>query len=439
MGFETDSPPFPLSARASEIRAMAQNTRARSANGDNRNREEPEQNNEQNELFRGLIEEVRKDREERRRQEMMPRQLAHAPEVFKPPEYNGTGSIEVFIRQFLDVSEVNEWTERAAVLHLRRALKEEARDCGGSSETLGEIFTSLRARFGITSREAKLRLNSARKEYSMPLQSHATRIKELVGIAYPDMPRRVQEQMTLDQFINTLGLPRLQEHLLAIRPDTLIEAITAGNEFLQIRGGQRVKKMEVKESDREHEEEQVKPVQASPKVNPAHLPSPYGPAVFGRPATEQPTPSQLAPGLGQQGPGMINAANLPGAYGPTELRQPAFGQPGSAQPAPMPDQRGQQMIGQAMQMAQAGPVAPGPVLYSGGVTDPMSAIMAAVAQLTQSFSTLQQNLGRGRTPERRNQREQKPPLKCWHCGKEGHIKTRCPQFTQEQGNKGGQQ
>ena len=53
VGLETDSPPFPLSARASEIRAMAQNTRERSANGENRNREESEQNNEQNELFRG--------------------------------------------------------------------------------------------------------------------------------------------------------------------------------------------------------------------------------------------------------------------------------------------------------------------------------------------------------------------------------------------------
>ena len=61
----------------------------------------------------------------------MPRQLAPQPEVFKSPEYNGTGSVEVFIRQFLDVAEANTWDEKAALLHLRMALKDDARDCGG--------------------------------------------------------------------------------------------------------------------------------------------------------------------------------------------------------------------------------------------------------------------------------------------------------------------
>ena len=59
---------------------------------------------------------------------------------------------------------------------------------GGTGESLAEIFTALRARFGITTREAKVRLNGARRKANTLLQSHAHKIKGLMNIAYPDMP-----------------------------------------------------------------------------------------------------------------------------------------------------------------------------------------------------------------------------------------------------------
>ena len=75
----------------------------------------------------------------------MPRQLAPQLEVFKFPEYNDTGSLEVFIRQFLDVTKANNWGERAALLHPNQA-------------ELG-------------------------KKAGMPLQNHANRIKEKYHIS----------------------------------------------------------------------------------------------------------------------------------------------------------------------------------------------------------------------------------------------------------------
>ena len=78
-------------------------------------------------------------------------------------------------------------------------------------------------------------MNLARKEANTPLQTHATLMRELVGIAYPDVTGVSHKQMVLDQFINTLNSSRLQENLLAIRPTSLTEAVTAGNEFLLIR------------------------------------------------------------------------------------------------------------------------------------------------------------------------------------------------------------
>ena len=81
-----------------------------------------------------------------------------------------------------------------------------------------------------------------------------------MNIACPDMPEGMREQMTLDQYINTLENARLQEHLLAIRPTTMTEPIKAGNEFLQVRGGQmKVRQMEVNTDEESEAEEQVIP------------------------------------------------------------------------------------------------------------------------------------------------------------------------------------
>ena len=336
---------------------MAQNTRARSANGDDRVGQGhegplPGQPDVQAELFRELIQELRRDRQ----RPQLPQQPApQQQETFKAPEFNGTGSIEVFIRQFLDVAEANAWGQRATVLHLRRALKEEARDCAGASNTMAEIFTALRARYGISPREARVRINSTRKESSVPLQVHANTMRELVGIAYPGMPDEVHEQMALDQFVNTLNHPRLQEHLLAIRPDSLTEAVTAGNEFLQVRQTQlRAKQLEVEEET----EPRVMPVQTAPPFTaPASLPTACGMASPVSPVATQPTQVPPTPVVGQPAPAM--SAGVPG-------------------------------LGNMM---------------PGGVLDPMAALMAAMTQLAQGFSALQQSLSEKKNPGP----ERKPP------------------------------
>ena len=384
-GIITDSLPFPLSTRATYIRAMAQNTRARSANGDDRVGQGqevplPGQPDVHAELFRELIQELRRDRQ---RPQLPQQPVPQQQENFKAPEFNGTGSVEVFIRQFLDVAEANTWGERATVLHLRRALKEEARDCAGASNTMAEIFTALRARYGISPREARVRINSTRKENNVPLQTHANTMRELVGIAYPGMPEEVHEQMALDQFVNTLNNPRLQEHLLAIRPDSLTEAVTAGNEFLQVRQTQlRAKQLEVEEEG----ESRVMPMQAPPPVPaPASLPAVCGVASPVSPVATQPTQVPSTPTVGQSALAMT--AGIPG-------------------------------LGNVMT----------------GVPDPMMALMAAVTQLAQGFSALQQSINEKKSsgPERR-------PPQCWNCGKIGHLQSKCHQPKKVQGNQQGQQ
>lgn len=153
---------------------------------------------------------------------------------FKAPEYNGQTDVETFITQFTDVAEVNEWSAKAALLHLRERLKEQARDCGRGS-TLPAIFTMLRARFGITPKQARTRLANLKKEYKTTLQEHAMEVERLSNLAFGDLPEPTRQEMAVEHFSGSLGNAYLQRHLLAIHTPTLEAAVRAGNEFLQVK------------------------------------------------------------------------------------------------------------------------------------------------------------------------------------------------------------
>ena len=60
-------------------------------------------------------------------------------------------------------------------------------------------------------------------------------MEKLVRQAFGDLPDNVQTNMMLETFCGSLGHAALQRHLLAIRPETLTEAVQHGQEFLQIK------------------------------------------------------------------------------------------------------------------------------------------------------------------------------------------------------------
>ena len=155
-------------------------------------------------------------------------------ETFKAPKFDGTGDVDYFITQFETVQAANEWSRAATFLHLRESLKDGAQDCGRPDSIEG-ILSALKARYGVSPREASTRLTTIRRDPKVTLQEHATEVQKLIGIAYEDLPTRNREAMILETFCNTLGHIHLQSHLLAVGPVTLEAAITAGNEFLQLR------------------------------------------------------------------------------------------------------------------------------------------------------------------------------------------------------------
>ena len=154
-------------------------------------------------------------------------------EPFKPPRFTGNGDVELFISQFTEVATANQWNNMAALLHLREALQGDAKEYGRPCST-EEIFAALRSRYGLTTREARSRLNNLKRDSRKSLHDHANQVEGLSQIAFRELPEEVRTNMKLDAFCSSLGNSALQRHLLATQPETMAEAVQRGNEYLQV-------------------------------------------------------------------------------------------------------------------------------------------------------------------------------------------------------------
>ena len=153
---------------------------------------------------------------------------------FKAPKFDGTGDVEFFIDNFLEVAEESDWEQGGALLHLRQCLKGDAKECG-KAFTLNGVMTNLRARFGVTPKEARAQLAALKRSTKTSLQEHATEVERLVKVAYAELTPAQRTEMAIETFSNTLSHPYLQRHLLAVPARTLDEAVRAGKEYLNIK------------------------------------------------------------------------------------------------------------------------------------------------------------------------------------------------------------
>ncbi len=187
--------------------------------------------------------------------------------AFKAPRYQGKGDVEYFISRFRAVSEANRWDQASTLLHLQESLIEEAETCGRAASTTA-IYTALRARFGLSVREARSRLTTLRKGMETSLQEHAMEVERLVGVAYADLPVAHRAGMILDTFSNTLGNAYLQRHLLAVHTPTVEDAVRAGNEFLQVRPAMDRSRQSVRQVEDQPEETGLPETVAAAAVQP---------------------------------------------------------------------------------------------------------------------------------------------------------------------------
>lgn len=152
---------------------------------------------------------------------------------FKPPTYDGSTDVELYTQQFADVQAANEWNAAEAVLHLRSCLEDDAID-SGTGATVEAIFANLRARFGLTQRQARDRLSVLQRKPSQSLQALGLECERLVNVAYPNLGNNMQNTLAIDAFNRALDDRNLKRHLLLAGAETLTDTVRHAEEYLQV-------------------------------------------------------------------------------------------------------------------------------------------------------------------------------------------------------------
>ena len=151
---------------------------------------------------------------------------------FKAPRYDGKGDVELFLTQFHDVANANQWNAETAVLNLRLSLEKEATECGRGPD-IASVTANLRARFGLTIRQARDRLATLRKEPSQSFHTLGVEVQRLVRLAYPTMAANDQMVIAIESLKRCVENKSLSRHLLAVPADTVEAITTAADEFIQ--------------------------------------------------------------------------------------------------------------------------------------------------------------------------------------------------------------
>ena len=170
----------------------------------------------------------------------------HPAVKLKAPVFDGSGDVELFEQHFIEVMTACDWQGRVAVLKLRESLCGKAQECGRVNDIEG-IFTALRARFGMTEKEARDKLRYLRREPHTSLAEHAGHVSRLTRRAYGDLPAPGLREIELESFLRSLGNLGLRRHLTAMRLESIDKAVKCGNEYTNMPAASH--RMEIREVD----------------------------------------------------------------------------------------------------------------------------------------------------------------------------------------------
>ena len=155
--------------------------------------------------------------------------------AFKPPKYDGSTDVEMFILQFNEVSRANRWSYDETLLHLRSCLEGPALECGRERRT-ADVLQSLQTRFGMTPKQARDQLKGLRKKPKQSYHELGSEINKLVEIAYCQETQGFRTLTCLETFSHAVQHRGLRQHLLARPHDSIAEAVAIANEFMRIEG-----------------------------------------------------------------------------------------------------------------------------------------------------------------------------------------------------------
>ena len=130
------------------------------------------------------------------------------------------------------MAQANNWNPQAAHLNIRLCLEKQAQECA-RGDNVEAIFVNLRARFGLTQRQARDKLSTVRKEPGQKFHSLGVEILKLVRIAYPNMGAAHQEDIAVENVRRCIENRQLLRHLMTIELNTVAEICRASDDYIQ--------------------------------------------------------------------------------------------------------------------------------------------------------------------------------------------------------------
>jgi len=138
----------------------------------------------------------------------------------RAPIFSGEEDVEQFITEFSDVAAICGWPNRVTLIQLRLCLTGPAKPYG-IGQDVEDIFEALRARFGLTVRDARVQLQGLRRNPKTNLREHAIVVERLAQVAYGDLPADSRQSLALDAFLQCINNLGLKQHLLVAKVETM--------------------------------------------------------------------------------------------------------------------------------------------------------------------------------------------------------------------------
>ena len=148
----------------------------------------------------------------------------------KLPRFDGQGDVALFIRQFTEVCQISNWSDRVALVQLRSCLEKGAKDCGWA-DSAPEINRRLLNKYSLSPAEARHRLHLIQRQSDESYLSLGNRVEKLVKLAYGNMGEEYENQMALEYFDRAIEEPALRRHLLVVKAGSIDQAVAAAEQY----------------------------------------------------------------------------------------------------------------------------------------------------------------------------------------------------------------
>jgi len=119
------------------------------------------------------------------------------------PIFSGEEDVEQFITEFSDVAAICRYPPRVSLIQLRLCLTGPAKPYG-IGQDVDDILEALRARYGLTARDARAQLQGLRRNPKTNLREHATVVERMAQVAYGDLSADSRKSLTLDAFLQAI-------------------------------------------------------------------------------------------------------------------------------------------------------------------------------------------------------------------------------------------